>query len=429
MAKSVNYESAGTIEYLVDDQSQDFFFLEMNTRLQVEHGITEKCYDVDLVGLMLKQADSRLAGKKGISGPTLLAMQRNEPKGAAIEARIYAENPARNFTPSPGLLQEVSWHESTDSRIDTWIYTGCKVSPYYDPLLAKAIVHKPDRAQAQAAMGTFLQKTRICGPPTNLEFLLAIVQASEFQRGHTLTTFLDDFPYTPSAIEVLSGGAYTLVQDLGRPKVGHGVPRAGAMDPVAYQVANLLVGNKTSVEALEITLNGPELVFHHDAIVSLTGASIEAQLDDKAMPMWTRVKINRAQRLKIGALTGNGCRAYLGVFGGFLNVATYFGSKATSPLVGIGGYQGRQLAPGDLLNITTAFPSELRISVSLPPRLIPSYCNDWTVDAMEGPYSEGFITTKGKDTMFSTSFKVSHNASRGGIRLIGPTPEWARANG
>ena len=131
VAESINYGSAGTIEYLVDDESGDFFFLEMNTRLQVEHGITELCYDVDLVELMLKQADAQLLGKGGLDAKFLTGLQPSAPKGVAIEARVYAENPARNYAPSSGTLQSVRWKETRGSRIDTWVQTGTKITSYY----------------------------------------------------------------------------------------------------------------------------------------------------------------------------------------------------------------------------------------------------------------------------------------------------------
>jgi urea carboxylase len=131
LAESIKYGSAGTIEYLVDDKSGDFFFLEMNTRLQVEHGITELCYNVDLVELMLKQADAQLADKHGLDGEELKQMQPSGPSGSAIEARVYAENPLKDYAPSPGLLQKVEWEDVPGSRIDTWVFTGSRITPNY----------------------------------------------------------------------------------------------------------------------------------------------------------------------------------------------------------------------------------------------------------------------------------------------------------
>lgn len=134
LAESIQYGSAGTIEYLVDDETGSFFFLEMNTRLQVEHGITELCYGVDLVELMLRQADSQVSGKKGLEESFLANLPLKGPSGSAIEARIYAENPVKEFAPCPGTLQDVEWKEIPGSRIDTWVYRGIKVSANYGTL-------------------------------------------------------------------------------------------------------------------------------------------------------------------------------------------------------------------------------------------------------------------------------------------------------
>jgi acetyl/propionyl-CoA carboxylase alpha subunit len=127
----LHYKSAGTVEFLVDDDTGDFFFLEMNTRLQVEHGISEICYGVDLVVLMLRQADLELAGKGGIPSEELQSLVKSEPNGAAIEIRVYAENPYRAFAPSPGVFQEVRWPTDESVRVDTWIQSGQTVSLHY----------------------------------------------------------------------------------------------------------------------------------------------------------------------------------------------------------------------------------------------------------------------------------------------------------
>lgn len=133
LAESVHYGSAGTLEFLVDDQTGGFFFLEMNTRLQVEHGVTEAVYDVDLVELMLRQADGQLAGSGGLTTGAIEDVRGRcqEPRGHAIEVRVYAENPVKGFAPSPGLLQKVEWRELAGTRIDTWVRAGITVSPNY----------------------------------------------------------------------------------------------------------------------------------------------------------------------------------------------------------------------------------------------------------------------------------------------------------
>lgn len=274
-----------------------------------------------------------------------------------------------------------------------------------------------------------LTESRICGPPTNLEFLSKILADKRFAAGNTLTRFLDDFQFSPSAIDVVSGGAYTLIEDWpGRPTLGRGFCHSGPMDPLAFRIANALVGNPVGLEALEITLSGPELRFLSPSLVSLCGAPIEASIDGSPIPMWSRVQVSAGQRLKIGKTTGNGCRSYLAVYGGFTNIAKWFGSKATAPMVGVGGYQGRQLAAGDLLSITSEVPAvsgELR----LPDHLIPQYPDYWEVLSMPGPYDEGFIQPESIDMLYNTDWKISHNAARGGIRLIGPKPKWARSDG
>jgi urea carboxylase len=148
LGKAVNYRSAGTVEYIYDAARDDFYFLEVNTRLQVEHPITEACTGVDLVEWMILTA----AGQ-----PPELDIEI-QPKGAAIEVRLYAEDPVRDFQPSPGVLTDVSFPEF--ARLDTWVATGTEVSPYYDPMIAKIIVHGRDRANAIARMREALNASR-----------------------------------------------------------------------------------------------------------------------------------------------------------------------------------------------------------------------------------------------------------------------------
>ena len=416
LAESIKYGSAGTIEYLVDDKTSDFFFLEMNTRLQVEHGITELCYNVDLVELMLRQADAELAGKGGVSAEQLADSRSSVPNGAAIECRVYAENPAKDYAPSPGTLQIVEWKETKGCRIDTWVRTGTVVSSHYDPLLAKIMFHSPSRGDTIKGMHKTLIQSKICGPPTNLGFLAAILQDPHFIAGDTLTKFLETFKYSPAAIDVVSGGAYTQIQDYpGRPSMGRGFPHAGPMDPLAFQIANMLVGNHRGTEGLEITLSGPELRFFRPAVVALCGAPMEVKVDNKTIPMWSRTNIEAGQRLVIGKTIGGGCRAYLAIYGGLPSVAEWFGSKATSPGVGVGGYQGRQLASGDLLAIVPDIPEDFFKPLCLPERLIPKYTSHWNILAMVGPYDEGYLLSEDIGMIYNTKWQISHNAARGKI--------------
>lgn len=224
----------------------------------------------------------------------------------------------------------------------------------------------------------------------------------------------------------------THIADLpGRPYVGKGIPHSGAMDPIALSIANMLVGNDRGKEGLEITLTGPELRFLGPAVVALTGAPIEAKLDDSDFPMWSRKHIKAGQRLKIGKLTSGGCRSYLAVHGGFPMVADYFSSKSTSALVAIGGYQGRSLVPGDLLYTATKIPENLGGHPSIPEKVRPSYGEDWEIMAMPGPHQEGYLADEDVEMLYGgKKWSVSHNANRSGIRLNSPNPpKWARPDG
>ena len=290
--------------------------------------------------------------------------------------------------------------------------------------------HAETRDQAILGMLAILQKSRICGPPTNLDFLASILKYPDFESGKTLTKLLDGFKYAPAAIDVQAGGAYTQIQDWpGRPTMGRGFPHSGPMDPLAFRIANLLVGNAEGKEALEITLSGPDLLFLGPAVVALCGAPMEAKLDGKPFEMWTRHHISAGQRLTIGKTIDGGCRSYLAVYGGFPSVADWFGSKSTSPMVGVGGYQGRQLATGDLLSITSELPRFPQNSLSLPQSLHPEYPSHWDLFAMAGPYDEGYLLQEDIEMIYESTWTISHNAARGGIRLIGPKPKWARTDG
>ncbi|MGB8665227.1 MAG: biotin carboxylase N-terminal domain-containing protein, partial [Serratia inhibens] len=263
LGESVNYRSAGTVEFIYDGARDEFYFLEVNTRLQVEHPVTEMVTGLDLIECMLQVA----------AGDALdwAALQR-APQGASIEVRIYAEDPLKNFQPSPGVLTEV--HFPDNVRVDGWVATGSEVSAFYDPMIAKLIVHGEDRQQALAKMRAVLGATRLHGIATNLDYLRQVIATAQFQSGKVWTRMLDSFRFQPSSIEVLQPGTYSSVQDYpGR--LGYwdiGVPPSGPMDDFAFRLANRIVGNHPSAAGLEFTLQGPTLRFHCDAIIALTGA-------------------------------------------------------------------------------------------------------------------------------------------------------------
>ena len=185
LAKAVNYDSAGTVEF-VAGQDRSFFFLEMNTRLQVEHPVTELITGIDLVEQMIRVA----AGEK-------LALQQKDVKlkGWAVESRVYAEDPYRNFLPSTGRLikyrpPKESSQDGVTVRNDTGVFEGGEISIYYDPMIAKLCTHAPDRATAIAAMGTALDEFYVDGIQHNIPFLSAIMENERWRSGQLSTGFI-----------------------------------------------------------------------------------------------------------------------------------------------------------------------------------------------------------------------------------------------
>ena len=185
IANEINYQSLGTIEFIVDVQSRKtelpFFFLEMNTRLQVEHPITEEILGLDLVELQINIA----LGKR-------LAMENNEvmPRGHAIEARIYAEDPKNDFLPSPGLIQSLKL--PTAGRLDLGVRSGDKISAFYDPMIGKIVVHADDREKARLKLVECIKELNVKGIETNKDFLHYILNSELFKKDKIQITDLDD---------------------------------------------------------------------------------------------------------------------------------------------------------------------------------------------------------------------------------------------
>jgi len=181
LGRSVGYRSAGTVEFVYDADRKEFYFLEVNTRLQVEHGVTEAVLGIDLVEWMVRTA----AGDP----PDLTELPVS--RGHAIEARIYAEDPAREFRPSAGRITALTF--PSDARIDSWIEPGSEVSAHYDPLLAKLIVHGEDRPDALRRLSRALEETQIAGIETNVRYLRALAQQPALVSGELLTRSLGQF--------------------------------------------------------------------------------------------------------------------------------------------------------------------------------------------------------------------------------------------
>ncbi|EOW6645356.1 urea carboxylase [Cronobacter muytjensii] len=422
LCQAVNYRSAGTVEYVYDDQAQQFWFLEVNTRLQVEHGVTEMVYGVDIVRWMVELGAQTL--------PPLETL-RPMPQGHAIQVRLYAEDPAKNFQPVAGLLSDVAFPEHIAGarlRVDSWVSAGCEVSPFYDPMLSKVIVHASTRDQALDALRQALDASRLYGIETNLGWLRHLLRLPEVRHGNVITATLGQVSWQPATLDVLAGGTLTTIQDLpGRTGYWHvGVPPSGPYDRLAFTLGNELLGNPQDAAGLEITLRGPTLRFNHACSVALTGAEIDAELDGQPLAMGETIAVAAGQTLRLGDIRGAGCRSYLLLAGG-LDCPRYLGSRSTFTLGKFGGHAGRALRTGDVLHLAAP---DLRAAATLAPDACPALTDHWQLRVIYGPHgAPEFFTPQDIDTFFAARWQVHYNSSRTGIRLIGPKPEWARPDG
>jgi urea carboxylase len=418
LGEAVRYRSAGTVEFLYDPGDEKFYFLEVNTRLQVEHPVTEGVFGVDLVEWMIRQAAGELV---------LPAQADLVPRGCAIEARLYAEDPAKNFRPSSGLLTEVRFPDNV--RVDGWVATGTEITPYYDPLLAKVIATGATRDEAIDRLAAALDASALWGIESNIAYVRAALDLPAFRAGAMTTATLGAFKFTPRSIDVLVAGTQSSVQDwpgrLGYWDVG--VPPSGPMDARSFRLANRAVGNAESAAALELTLTGPTLRFNVASVIALAGARMQADLDGAPVPWFAPVAVQPGQVLRLGGIEGPGSRAYLAVRHG-IDAPLYLGSRATFALGRFGGAAGRALKDGDVLRLCAdAAPHPPQ---AIPPAEQPALTHDWTLGVLYGPHgAPDFFTEADIATLFSAVYEVHYNSARTGVRLIGPKPAWARQDG
>jgi acetyl-CoA carboxylase biotin carboxylase subunit len=182
-AREINYQSVGTVEFLLD-KNGEFYFMEMNTRIQVEHTITEEVTGVDLLKLQILIA----AGEK-----LTLKQSDIKIKGHAIECRLNAEDPEKNFMPSPGKIDFCYFPGGRDIRVDTHIYSGYHIPPYYDSLIAKLIAKGKDRKDAISKMNRALTEFMIEPIKTTADFCLKVINSSDFISGKYNTGFIKKF--------------------------------------------------------------------------------------------------------------------------------------------------------------------------------------------------------------------------------------------
>lgn len=414
LCASVGYRSAGTVEFVYDARREEAYFLEVNTRLQVEHPVTEEIYGVDLVAWMLRLA----------RGERDVVRDPGSPRGHAVEARVYAEDPSREHRPSAGLLTRVEFPHGV--RVDGWVETGTEVTTSYDPMLAKVIAYGSDRAHALRRLDEALARTRVDGIETNLGLVRAALAEPDFRTAaHSTATLAGVTDPTPR-IEIVAGGTLTTVQDWpGRTGYWQvGVPPCGPMDDLSFRLGNRALGNDEGTPGLECTLQGPTLRFTHATTVCVTGAPAPVTVDSVPVPQWEPVTVPAGAVLEIGAPADHGLRTYV-LFAGGLDVPAFLGSASTFTLGRFGGHGGRALRTGDVLHGGTVAEG-----TPIPPADRPAFGTVWDVAAVEGPHAAPeFFTEDDIHDFYAADWKVHFNSARTGVRLVGPKPRWARTDG
>ncbi|WP_086724603.1 5-oxoprolinase/urea amidolyase family protein, partial [Streptomyces sp. NRRL B-24085] len=412
LCASVGYRSAGTVEFVYDAAREEAFFLEVNTRLQVEHPVTEEVYGVDLVAWMLRLA----------RGERDVVREPDPPRGHAVEARVYAEDPSREHRPSAGLLTRVEF--PTGVRVDTWAETGTEVTTSYDPMLAKIIAYGPDRAHALRRLDEALARTRVDGIETNLGLVRAALADTRFRTAAHSTTTLSGVQDPTPRIEVVAAGTLTTVQDWpGRTGYWQvGVPPSGPMDDRSFRLGNRALGNPEGAPGLECTLQGPSLRFTRPTTVCVTGAPAPVTVDGTPVAQWEPVTVPAGGVLEVGTPAGPGLRTYV-LFAGGLDVPAFLGSASTFTLGRFGGHGGRALRTGDVLH------GGRRVD-GTPVGERPSFTSTWHLAAVEGPHAAPeFFTEEDVHDFYAAEWKVHFNSARTGVRLVGPKPRWARTDG
>ncbi|MBE2998335.1 urea carboxylase [Nocardiopsis sp. HNM0947] len=423
----VSYRSAGTVEFVYDVDRGEASFLEVNTRLQVEHPVTEEITGVDLVAWMLRLArgEDVLTGVPD-HGPPLI--------GHAFEARVYAEDPAHGFRPSSGPLTRVETPEW--ARVDGWVETGQRVTSDYDPMLAKIVVGAEDRSAAVERLGRALEETRVDGVQTNLGLLRALADHDDVHAVEHTTATCAGVGDPEPRIEVERAGTLTTVQDFpGRTGYWQvGVPPSGAMDDQALRLGNTALGNPEGTAGLECTIDGPSLRFSHPTTVCVTGAPARVAVDGSPVAQWEPVEIPAGALLDVGPARGPGMRTYVLVRGG-IDVPSYLGSASTFTAGEYGGHAGRALLPGDVLRpgrVPDAAPAPVPEGdrPAFPDPVEGATGVHWDIEVSEGPHAAPeFLTREGLADFYAAEWKVHPQSARNGVRLSGPKQGWARSDG
>ncbi|WP_309106396.1 urea carboxylase [Arthrobacter sp.] len=446
LCASLNYRSAGTVEFVYDPLRQEASFLEVNARLQVEHPVTEAVTGVDLVEWMLRLA------QRPVEAGVLTGLPDSIPvTGSAVEARVYAEDPARNFQPSAGTVTNVVFPAGAGAdgvRVDAWVESGTEVSTSYDPLLGKVITFGANRDEAFNKLAQALAGTRVDGIETNLGMLRAVTALDTVRRAEHSTETLDSVGDPEPRITVERPGLQTSVQDWpGRTGLWQvGVPPSGPMDDLSFRLGNTALGNAEGAPGLEFTVTGPRLHFTHDTTVCIAGADVRVSVDDEPVPLWEPITVKAGGTLDVGTAETAGLRGYI-LFDGGLDVPKYLGSASTFTLGQFGGHGGRVLRMGDVLR-SVAGSSGLSAAASVqgsaegltsqtsqeyrpvPADSRPVFTSSWELMVVEGPHgAPEFFQREDIEELYAAEYEVHFNSARTGVRLMGPKPRWARGDG
>ncbi|TLM83040.1 urea carboxylase [Pseudarthrobacter sp. NamE2] len=426
LCASLNYRSAGTVEFVYDSARKEASFLEVNARLQVEHPVTEAVTGVDLVEWMLRLAQG---GEEAAS--VLAGLPDGLPvSGSAIEARVYAEDPARGFQPSAGTVTNAVFPGTEGVRVDAWVETGTEVSTNYDPLLGKVITSAASRDEAFDKLAAALAGTRIDGIETNLGMLRAVTGMDVVRNVQHSTSTLDAVGDPEPRITVNRPGLQTSVQDWpGRTGLWQiGVPPSGPMDDLSFRLGNTALGNAEGAPGLEFTMTGPSLTFTHATTVCVTGAEVTVTVDGTEVPAWVPVTVPAGGTLDAGTATGHGLRGYI-LFQGGLDIPQYLGSSSTFTLGQFGGHAGRVLRTGDVLRAVKSAVEEAP-SAAVPLDSRPALTSNWELAVTEGPHgAPEFFQREDIEELYAAEYEVHFNSARTGVRLTGPKPRWARTDG
>ena len=342
-----------------------------------------------------------------------------------MQVRLYAEDPYDNYKPTPG---EIDATFPDVGRIDSWVGPRSLVSHWFDPLLANIISFGESRSQAIGGLLGILADTKIYGTTTNIALLQQALDCDPFRAGNVDTKVLAALTYQPNELEVIRPGLEMTVQSYpGRQGYWDvGVPPSGPMDDLSFQLGNRLLDNPSDAAGLEMVLGGAKIRFRGTTRCVLTGAKVQATLDEQPIKRGQVFAVTSGQVLCIDAME-DGLRAYLLVQGG-LDLPDFLGSPATFVLGKFGGHQGRALRQLDVLRWHRVEQSEMQAAVE--EREQTPLHNRHILRVLLGPHAApDFFTEAWIEELFSIRWQIDHNSNRTGIRLNGPAPEWAREDG